>query len=141
MPAPTDSDSDNAAPGRRRMPGLNRRIAAAFRPYWCQVAIIGLLIAVTAGLGVVNPLLIQTMFDSALFVAGGPDLPLVWTLAGVMAAVVVVTGGLGVAQTWLTQQVGQRPTQRASRRNPAPRWATGSARGTSRPGRAGRGRR
>ena len=90
------------------MPGLNRRIAAAFRPYWAQVAVIGALIMVTAGLGVVNPLLIQRMFDAGLFAAGGPDLPLVWTLAGIMAGVVVVTGGLGALQTWLTQQVGQR---------------------------------
>ncbi len=93
---------------RRSMPGLNRRIAASFRPYWPRVLAVGLLIVVTAGLGVVNPVLIQTMFDSALFVAGGPDLNLVWTLAAVMAAVVVVTGSLGVLQTWLTQQVGQR---------------------------------
>jgi len=63
---------------------------------------------VTAGLGVVNPVLIRTVFDSALFVEGGPNLPLLWTLAAVMAAVVVITGGLGVLQTWLTQQVGQR---------------------------------
>ena len=90
------------------MPGLNRRIAAAFRPYWRSVTAIGLLIVVTAGLGVVNPVLIQTMFDSALFAPGGPDLSLVWTIAGVMAGVVVITGSLGVLQTWLTQQVGQR---------------------------------
>ena len=95
-------------PRRRTMPGLNRRIAAAFRPYWRSVTAIGLLIVVTAGLGVVNPVLIQTMFDSALFAAGGPNLSLVWTIAGVMAGVVVVTGSLGVLQTWLTQQVGQR---------------------------------
>lgn len=95
-------------PRRPTMPGLNRRIAAAFRPYSPQVAAIGLLILITAGLGVVNPLLIQTMFDSALFADNGPNLNLVWTLAGIMAAVVIVTGSLGVLQTWLTQQVGQR---------------------------------
>lgn len=95
-------------PRRPTMPGLNRRIAAAFRPYSPQVAAIGLLILITAGLGVVNPLLIQTMFDSALFADNGPNLNLVWILAGIMAAVVIVTGSLGVLQTWLTQQVGQR---------------------------------
>ena len=104
--------AEGAGPPRRSrsraMPGLHRRIAAAFRPYWPRVAAIGLLILITAGLGVVNPLLIQTMFDSGLFVDDGPNLNLVWTLAGVMAAVVVVTGSLGVLQTWLTQQVGQR---------------------------------
>ena len=103
-----DSSDGRGRPRRRTMPGLNRRIAAAFRPYWRSVTAIGLLIVVTAGLGVVNPVLIQTMFDSALFAAGGPNLSLVWTIAGVMAGVVVVTGSLGVLQTWLTQQVGQR---------------------------------
>ena len=99
-----------AADGRRRTPmrGLNRRIAASFRPYWPSVLAIGSLIVVTAGLGVVNPVLIQVMFDSALFADGGPDLNLVWTIAAIMGAVVLVTGTLGVLQTWLTQQVGQR---------------------------------
>ncbi len=92
----------------RRVPRLNRRIAATFQPYWPRVLAIGLLILVTAGLGVVNPILIRVVFDSALFVDGGPNLSLLWTLAAAMATVVVVTGSLGVLQTWLTQQVGQR---------------------------------
>ena len=107
-PLPAGGSGDDRPPRCRSMPGLNRRIAAAFRPYRLQVIAIGLLIIVTAGLGVVNPLLIQTMFDAGLFAPGGPNLRLVWTVAGVMAAVVAVTGGLGVLQTWLTQQVGQR---------------------------------
>ena len=93
---------------RRRMPGLNRRIAASFQPYWHRVLAIGMLIIVTAGLGVVNPVLIRVMFDSALFVDDGPNLDLAWTIAAVMAGVVVVTGSLGVLQTWLTQHVGQQ---------------------------------
>ena len=92
----------------RRVAHLNRRIAQAFQPYWPRVLAIGLLILVTAGLGVVNPILIRVVFDSALFAAGGPNLPLLWTLAAAMSVVVVVTGSLGVLQTWLTQQVGQR---------------------------------
>ena len=93
---------------QRRMPGLVRRISGAFQPYWTTVLAIGLLIVVTAGLGVVNPVLIQVMFDSALFAPDGPNLDLVWTLAAIMGGVVVVTGSLGILQTWLTQQVGQR---------------------------------
>lgn len=93
---------------RTRVAHLNRRIVEAFRPYWPRVLAIGSLILVTAGLGVVNPVLIRTVFDSALFVESGPNLSLLWTLAAVMAGVVVITGGLGVLQTWLTQQVGQR---------------------------------
>ncbi len=89
-------------------PRLTPRIVAAFRPYSPQVTLVGLLILVTAGLGVVNPVLIQVVFDSALFPGGGPNLNLLWLLGGVMAGITVVTGGLGIVQTYLTNQVGQR---------------------------------
>ena len=73
--------------------GLVGRIAATFRPYWLRVTFIGLLIVVTSGLGVVNPLLIRVVFDSALFPPnGGPDLNLLWLLAIVMGAITIVTG-------------------------------------------------
>ena len=64
---------------------------------------------ITAGLGVVNPVLIRVVFDNALFPeAGGPDMHLLWTLAGVMAGITVITGSLGIVQTYLTNMVGQR---------------------------------
>ena len=89
--------------------GLVRRIAATFRPYWPVVTLVGLLILITAGIGVVNPLLIRVVFDSALFpVSGGPDLNLLWVLAGVMAGITVVGGLLGILQTYLTNEVGQK---------------------------------
>ena len=69
---------------------------------------VGLLILVTAGVGVVNPLLIRVVFDSALFPnSGSPDLNLLWVLGGVMAGITVVGGLLGILQTYLTNQVGQ----------------------------------
>ena len=89
--------------------GLVRRIVATFRPYWLVVTLVGLLILITAGIGVVNPLLIRVVFDSALFpTSGGPDLTLLWVLAGVMAGITVVGGLLGILQTYLTNQVGQK---------------------------------
>ena len=85
------------------------RVFGAFRPYWPVVTVVGLLILVTAGVGVVNPLLIRVVFDSALFpVGGGPDLGLLWVLAGVMAGITVLGGLLGIWHTYLTNQVGQR---------------------------------
>ena len=39
------------------------RTAATFRPYWLHVAGIVGLILVDAGLGVVNPVLIRSVFD------------------------------------------------------------------------------
>ena len=89
--------------------GLVWRIAATFSPYRPTVVAVGLLILVTAGLGVVNPVLIRVVFDTALFPsAGAPDLELLWILAGTMAGITVVTGGLGIVQTFLTNRVGQR---------------------------------
>ena len=93
----------------RSRQGLNRRIAASFRPYLAQVIIVGLLIFITASLGVVNPLLIRVIFDSGLFPpSGSPNLNLLWIIAGIMAGITVVTGSIGIAQTYLTNQVGQR---------------------------------
>ncbi len=78
-------------------------------PYWFKVSVVGVLILVTAGLGVVNPVLIRVVFDSALFPPSGvPDLNLLWIIVGVMAAITVATGGLGIVQTFYTNQVGQR---------------------------------
>ena len=86
-----------------------RRAAASFSPYKLQVVGIVLLILVTAGLGVVNPLLIRTIFDDALFPEGGaPNLSLLWTLAGVMVGATVLNGALGIIQTNATNIVGQR---------------------------------
>ena len=89
--------------------GLIRRIVSVFRPYWRTVTFVGLLILITAGLGVVNPILIRVVFDSALFPSGGgPDLDLLWILFGVMAGMTVVVGALGVVQTYFTNRIGQR---------------------------------
>ena len=65
------------------------------------------LVLVTAVLGIVNPLLIQRVFDDALFVPDGPDLPLLWTLTVVMLGIAFVGGVLGVVQTVVTNRLGQ----------------------------------
>ncbi len=88
--------------------GLVRRVVATFLPYWARVSVVGALIVVTAGLGVVNPVLIRTVFDSALFpTSGQPDIDLLLVIAGVMAVITVATGLLSIVQTLLTNQVGQ----------------------------------
>ena len=89
--------------------GVARRAAGSFRPYTLHVIGIALLILVTAGLGVVNPYLTRPVFDDALFPqSGSPNIPLLWTLAAVMAAVTIVSGALGILQTWAANIVGQR---------------------------------
>ena len=85
------------------------RIVAAFRPYSGRVVLVGLLILFTAGLGVVNPVLIQVVFDQALFPEGsGPDMRLLWILGAIMGGITIVIGGLGIVQTYLTNLIGQR---------------------------------
>ena len=88
--------------------GIFWRVAGLFRPYWRSVAIVGVLLLITASIGVVNPLLIRVVFDTALFPSeGGPDLELLWVIVGVMAAVAVANGVFGVSQTYQTHRVGQ----------------------------------
>jgi ATP-binding cassette subfamily B protein len=90
---------------------LVKRIVRLFRPYRGRTTLILLSILVTSGLGIVNPLLIQVVFDDALFVEGGPNLGLLYTLVAVMVAIPIVSGLLGVGQTYLTNFVGNRVMQ------------------------------
>ena len=78
-----------------------------FRPYRAQVATVVGLIVVTSTIGIINPLLIQTVFNKALFVPGGPNIRLLVVLVAIMAAVPVVNGGIGILQTYETTRVGQ----------------------------------
>ena len=84
-----------------------RLVIPPFRPYGLQVAPVVVLIVVTSTIGIVNPLLIQVVFDKALFVRGGPRLGLLFTLVGIMAAVPIVNGAIGILQTYQTNRIGQ----------------------------------
>ena len=96
---------------RRPRQGIARRIIGLFAPYRLPVAIVGVLIVFNAGLGVINPVLVKEVFDSALFPADGSlDLMLLWLLAGLIAAIVIVGAVLSIIQTWLTSRVGQDVT-------------------------------
>src|SRR6202050_5306861 len=88
-----------------------RRVVPLFRPYRGQVAVVVGLIVLTSTIGIVNPLLIQAVFNKALFVRGGPRLGLLYILVGIMAAVPVVNGAIGILQTYETTRVGQQVMQ------------------------------
>ena len=96
-----------------------RRVVATFRPYKAKVALVGLAIVVTAGLGVVNPLLIREVFDRALFgnppgsCDGGPcpKLPLLYSLVALMVVIPIITSIIGIGQTYLANLVGLRVMQ------------------------------
>ncbi|HEV2809748.1 MAG TPA: ABC transporter ATP-binding protein [Acidimicrobiales bacterium] len=91
-------------------PTTVRRIADLFGPYRREVGAIVALVVVGATVGVVNPLLIKVVFDTALFPpgSGGPDIDrLVWLVA-VMVSLPVIGGAVGLVQTWRANVVGQR---------------------------------
>ena len=105
--APIDEDP------RPIKPATVRRVVRTFGPYRRKVTFVGLMIVITAGLGVVNPLLIVRVFDNALFgpnndCAGQPcpNLPLLYFYVALMIAVPLVTSIIGIGQTYLANDVG-----------------------------------
>ena len=85
-----------------------RRTIGLFRPYRFYVISVAVLILITASIGVINPLLIRTVFDSGLFPeSGGPDMELLWILAAIMTSIAIANGLMGVLQTYMTNSVGQ----------------------------------
>ncbi|QAY61874.1 ABC transporter ATP-binding protein [Microbacterium protaetiae] len=91
---------------------LGRRIVAMFRPYLGRIIITGLLVIAGASIAVVPPLIVQRVFDDALFpsAGSGPDLGLLLRLVIIMVVLFLASAGLGIAQTWLTSTVGNSVT-------------------------------
>jgi ATP-binding cassette, subfamily B, bacterial len=84
-----------------------RRIAGRFHGHRGRVSLVVALVLVVAALGVVNPLLIRTLFDDALFVDGGPRVRQATTILALMVAIPVLSGLLDVWRTYLATDVGQ----------------------------------
>ncbi len=82
-----------------------RRMLELFRPYRGQLAAVLALIVLSAGLGMVSPFLLRGVLDDAI--PNHDDGLLVALVAG-MVAISVATGALGVAQTLISNTVGQR---------------------------------
>ena len=82
-----------------------RRVVALFRPYRLRLAGVLGLILFSSILGAIPAFLIKQVFDVAL---PEHDLALLNLLVAGMIAIAVVTGALGVVQTLLSNQVGQR---------------------------------
>ncbi|WP_235038130.1 ABC transporter ATP-binding protein [Microbacterium sp. 18062] len=91
---------------------LGRRVAALFRPYRTRLILTAALVVVGAAVAVIPPLLVQHVFDDALFpTRGGPvDVPLLVRLVSVMVALFFLSAALQVMQTWLTSTVGNSVT-------------------------------
>jgi ATP-binding cassette, subfamily B, bacterial len=82
-----------------------RRVARLFRPYRQRLSVLLGLIFVSAGLGVISPFLLREFINDAY---PNHDTTLVIELVSGMIALSIITSVIGVAQTWISNQVGQR---------------------------------
>jgi ATP-binding cassette subfamily B protein len=100
--------SSEAPPERPSDPTVRRanlrRIGRLFAPYKQRLGGVLLLIVVSAGLGVVPAFLLKRVLEA---IGSNDTRALSFNAAG-MIAIAVVTGVLGVLQTLLSNQVGQR---------------------------------
>jgi ATP-binding cassette subfamily B protein len=82
-----------------------RRIGALFAPYRRRLSGLLALICVAAGLGVISPFLLRGVLDTAI---PQKNTQLLSLLVGGMIALSILGGVIGVAQTWISNLVGQR---------------------------------
>jgi ATP-binding cassette subfamily B protein len=90
--------------GRKTDSRTVRRVAAAFGPYKFQIVLVLLAILCTTTLGLVNPLLIQRIFDDAI---GKRNSTLLIIYVAIMFITPIVSGIIGVGQTYLNNLIGQ----------------------------------
>ena len=93
-------------PERRRRTIV--RIAAFFRPYRLQVAVVMGAILVTSLLGLVNPIMLKLLTDQVII---GQDYSNLLLYVGLMIVTPIVSGLIGVGQTYLNNVIGQSVMQ------------------------------
>src|SRR2546429_7170735 len=91
--------------GRKTDSRTVRRVAQAFSPYKFQIVLVLIAIILTTVLGLVNPFLIQYIFDDAI---GKRNLNLLFIFVGIMFIMPIITGIIGVGQTYLNNVIGQQ---------------------------------
>src|SRR3954454_15801130 len=100
---------DDARSGAQKLEGVNYivsvRIVRLFNPYRGRLGTVLALIALSASLSIISPFLLRDILDTAI---PTNDTQLLALLVGGMVAISVITGALAVAQTFLSNQVGQR---------------------------------
>jgi len=101
-------DRGEAPPERPTDPEVRRanlrRIGPLFKPYWRRLSVLLGLIVLSAGLGVVPAFLLRRV----LIAIESHDTRAVSVNAAAMIVIAIVAGFLGVIQTLLSNQVGQR---------------------------------
>jgi ATP-binding cassette, subfamily B, bacterial len=94
--------TEEATPVARR--AELRRIRGLFTPYKVKLGSVLALIALSAGISLVSPFLLREVLDDAI--PNDDTTLLTWLVVG-MIVVAISTGALGVAQTYLSNVVGQ----------------------------------
>jgi ATP-binding cassette subfamily B protein len=82
-----------------------RRVGGLFRAHRARLGAVLGLIFLSAGLGMISPFLLRAVLDTAI---PDRDTALLTALVAGMIAIAIATGALGVAQTYLSNSVGQR---------------------------------
>ena len=82
-----------------------RRIAAFFRPYRAQVAVVLVAILATSGVGLINPILLKLLIDDAI---PRLDFGRLNLYVGLMIGLPILSGLIGVGQSYLNNVIGQR---------------------------------
>ncbi|HEU5230564.1 MAG TPA: ABC transporter ATP-binding protein [Ktedonobacteraceae bacterium] len=90
--------------GRKTDARTLKRVMQAFSPYKFQIVLVLIAIILTTVLGLVNPLLIQRIFDDAI---GKRNANLLIIYVIIMMLTPIVTGIIGVGQTYLNNIIGQ----------------------------------
>jgi ATP-binding cassette subfamily B protein len=95
-----------------RIDRLGARVISLFRPYLWRIGFTAALVIVGAAIAVIPPLIVQRIFDDALFpvAGGGPQLDLLLRLVLATIGLFLLSAALGVTQTWLTSTVGNSVT-------------------------------
>ena len=91
--------------GRKTDSHTLKRVALAFSPYKIQIIIVLFAIILTTVLGLVNPFMIQFIFDDAI---GKGNEKLLIILVSIMIIMPIITGLIGVGQTYLNNVIGQQ---------------------------------
>src|SRR5436853_6581874 len=90
--------------GRKTDARTVRRVARSFSPYKFQIVLVVIAIILTTVLGLVNPLLIQRIFDDGI---QKRNIHLLILYVVIMIVTPVVSGMIGVGQTYLNNVIGQ----------------------------------
>jgi ATP-binding cassette subfamily B protein len=87
-----------------------RRIVRLFRPYWPQLSVVALLIVVSSAAGVVPAFLLRSVIETFgdAVKSGHINLRRLSELIGGMIAISIGTGAIGVVQSYISTEVGQR---------------------------------